>query len=180
MVVIMVALAACGSKDPANELANEARCKEATLKLEALWSAEVPGTDFSSHRAREREIEHCMGKYTNAVVDCMVVATSVDGAHACYTPRGSHPKSDGAVRAKLLVKKLAFEAYPMWARDHADLACPAAPSDLAKYIDTLDDPWGHPLRIYCGANLPPGARGFAAASAGPDGAFDTADDIKSW
>ena len=34
--------------------------------------------------------------------------------------------------------------------------------------------------MFCGPNLPAGARGLAIQSAGPDHAFDTADDVKSW
>jgi hypothetical protein len=34
--------------------------------------------------------------------------------------------------------------------------------------------------MFCGANLPKGAKGLAIQSAGPDGKLDTKDDIKSW
>jgi hypothetical protein len=79
--------------------------------------------------------------------------------------------------AKLAVEKLAFEEYPMWARDHPELACPASIDDLAK---GAKDAWGNPYKMFCGANLPPGARGLAILSFGPDGKEGTPDDIKSW
>jgi hypothetical protein len=42
------------------------------------------------------------------------------------------------------------------------------------------DPWGHPYRMACGANLPPGAKYIAVWSVGPDGQTGTADDVTSW
>ena len=88
---------------------------------------------------------------------------------------------DDSTRAKHAVQKYAFEAYPAWATQHPDQACPATLAELAPYTDVKQvDPWGHPYKVMCGASLPPDVRGLAAASAGPDGVFDTADDIHSW
>jgi len=81
--------------------------------------------------------------------------------------------------AKRTVRKLATESYPKWATTNPNKACPAK-------IDELDggaepDPWGHPYKMFCGADLPPGVRtGFAILSFGPDGKKGTPDDIKSW
>ena len=100
---------------------------------------------------------------------------------ACGSKAADDPKAID--QASLLVKKLAFEAYPTWAMKHPEAACPKSAAELAESFEdkSLKDPWGHEVRTFCGASLPKGARGgFAAASAGPDGAFDTADDIKSW
>jgi hypothetical protein len=85
-------------------------------------------------------------------------------------------------RAELLTKKLAFEGYPMWAAAHADKECPAKLADLLEYVNEKDakDPFGTELKMFCGANLPKGVRGLGIQSAGPDGKFDTADDIHSW
>jgi hypothetical protein len=87
-----------------------------------------------------------------------------------------------ATEAKMFVKKLAFEAYPQWATEHPDKACPAKLADLLEFTDHKDikDPWKHDLKMFCGANLPKGAKGLAIQSAGPDGKLDTKDDIKSW
>jgi hypothetical protein len=90
--------------------------------------------------------------------------------------------TDSAAIAKRAVENYAFEAYPMWAAAHPDTACPATLAELREYTSNKDDndPWGHPYKMMCGASLPMGAHGLAIASAGPDGAFDTADDIRSW
>jgi hypothetical protein len=84
--------------------------------------------------------------------------------------------------AKILVQKFAFEAYPQWSAAHPDKACPAKLADLVEYTDRKDikDPWKHDLKMFCGKDLPKGAKGLAVQSAGPDGKFDTADDLKSW
>ncbi len=84
--------------------------------------------------------------------------------------------------AQLGVKKLAFEAYPTWAAAHADKACPDTIDELVTYVtpDSAKDPWGNAYKMQCGSSLPPGARGIAVWSLGPDGKDATADDIKSW
>jgi hypothetical protein len=43
-----------------------------------------------------------------------------------------------------------------------------------------NDSWGRPIKMLCGANLPPGAKGIAVISAGEDGKDGTEDDLKSW
>lgn len=93
--------------------------------------------------------------------------------------RGCLPKADVA---RATVTKYAGEAFPLWAMDHADRACPATLTELARQVAIRDerDPWGHPYRMYCGATLPPGALGIGIASDGPDGMDWTADDVKSW
>jgi hypothetical protein len=80
--------------------------------------------------------------------------------------------------AKLHVKKLNFESYPMWASKTPDKACPASIGDLEG--GAAKDPWGNPYKMLCGPNAPAGAHGFAVLSFGPDGIEGTPDDIKSW
>lgn len=89
------------------------------------------------------------------------------------------PKVD---ETKVVAQKLAFEAYPQWAMAHPDKACPAKLGELLEYIDRKDikDAWKHDFKMFCGANLPKGVKGFAVQSAGADGKLDTKDDIKSW
>ena len=83
---------------------------------------------------------------------------------------------------KVKLKKYAYEAYPSWSAAHPDKACPGNITDLNEYMNENDanDPWGRPLKMLCGANLPAGARGLAVMSIGEDGKEGTEDDIKSW
>jgi len=83
---------------------------------------------------------------------------------------------------QLTVKKYAYEAYPSWSQAHPEKACPAKLVELNEYMNERDakDPWGNDYVMYCGANMPPGAKGLAVSSNGPDGKPGTDDDIKSW
>jgi hypothetical protein len=110
------------------------------------------------------------------------VAVSLVASGGCKQTSERGTVAEGNL-AKMTVQKIAFEAYPQWAATHPDKACPASIDDLKDALGSetsLTDPWGHPYKMLCGANLPKGARGFAVSSAGPDGADGTADDIKSW
>jgi len=85
--------------------------------------------------------------------------------------------------AQLTVKKYAFEAFGEWSQAHPDKACPDKLEDLTQYMDSKDvkDPWGNPYKMFCGQNLPAGAKGgLAVMSAGEDGKEGTEDDVKSW
>jgi general secretion pathway protein G len=85
--------------------------------------------------------------------------------------------------AGLTVKKYAYEAFGEWSQAHPDKACPEKLEDLSQYMDSKDvkDPWGNPYKMFCGQNLPAGAKGgLAVMSSGPDGKDGTEDDIKSW
>ena len=84
--------------------------------------------------------------------------------------------------ARLTVHKFADEAFPMWTRNHSDKGCPDKLEDLSEYMDKKDtkDPWGNPYKMFCGQNLPAGAKGLAVMSAGEDGKEGTPDDVKSW
>ena len=83
---------------------------------------------------------------------------------------------------QVIVKKLAFEAYPQWAAANPTKACPDSLDPLLEYMNEQKtvDAWGRPLQMYCGANLPAGAKGLAVTSSGPDGVAGNTDDIKSW
>ena len=83
---------------------------------------------------------------------------------------------------KMKLKQYAFEAYPSWSAAHPDKACPEKLADLNEYMNNNDsnDSWGRPLKMLCGTNLPPGAKGIAVMSSGDDGKDGTADDLKSW
>jgi hypothetical protein len=82
------------------------------------------------------------------------------------------------------------ERFRVWSMDHPGETCPTSLDELAaawrppkgmRNTGTADR-WGHPLRWWCGDDRPPEAPrwGLAVASAGPDGRFDTADDLVSW
>ena len=90
---------------------------------------------------------------------------------------------DPKALALLTVKKLAYEAFGEWSQSHPDKACPEKLEDLTGYLHlaSTEDPWGQPYKMYCGQNLPAGAKGgLAVLSTGPDGRAGTDDDIKSW
>jgi prepilin-type N-terminal cleavage/methylation domain-containing protein len=85
--------------------------------------------------------------------------------------------------AQLTVKKYAFEAFGEWSQAHPDKACPDKLEDLTQYMDSKDvkDPWGTPYKMFCGQNMPAGAKGgLAVMSAGEDTKEGTEDDVKSW
>ena len=83
---------------------------------------------------------------------------------------------------KIKLKKYAYEAYPSWSAAHPDKSCPEKLADLNEYMNNEDsnDSWGHPLRMLCGQNMPPGAKGIAIVSLGEDGKEGSPDDLKSW
>jgi general secretion pathway protein G len=84
--------------------------------------------------------------------------------------------------AHATVEKYAYEAYPSWAQAHPDKQCPSSLADLNEFMNnnSINDPWGHPFKMLCGANLPPGAKGIAVYSDGEDGKEGTCDDVQSW
>ena len=85
--------------------------------------------------------------------------------------------------AQLTVKKYAYEAFGEWSQAHPDKQCPDKLEDLSQYMDSKDtkDPWGNPYKMFCGQNLPAGAKGgLAVMSSGEDGKDGTEDDVKSW
>jgi hypothetical protein len=89
---------------------------------------------------------------------------------------------DFRAATKSIVQQYAFEAFPQWAATHPDRMCPDKLADLIEFINNGDgnDAWGRPLKMMCGAILPPGAKGIAVMSNGEDGKEGTKDDIKSW
>jgi general secretion pathway protein G len=84
---------------------------------------------------------------------------------------------------KSMVQRLATESYARWSMDNSGKSCPSDVAEVAKYSNDKEgkDPWGHPMIVLCGENLPEGVTGgFGVVSMGPDGKLDTKDDIKSW
>jgi hypothetical protein len=83
---------------------------------------------------------------------------------------------------ELLVERYAAEFYPTWARSHPSQECPESLEAIATDVGAPPpvDAWNHPLVMYCGKDVPTGARGFAVRSPGPDGTLGNDDDVKSW
>lgn len=73
------------------------------------------------------------------------------------------------------------QALVHWQADNATASCPADAATLASenyLVHAPRDAWGHPLHFDC-----PGQHnrdGADVSSAGPDGVFGTADDLRSW
>jgi general secretion pathway protein G len=80
------------------------------------------------------------------------------------------------------LKMCAYQAYPSWTASHPDSDCPASLADLTPYLNNedLNDAWGTPLTMVCGAKAPAQARGFGVISAGEDHQPGTPDDLHSW
>ncbi|MEZ4368306.1 MAG: prepilin-type N-terminal cleavage/methylation domain-containing protein [Kofleriaceae bacterium] len=104
-------------------------------------------------------------------------------------PRVMEMFSDSKVdTAKMAVRKLSSEGYAYWSRKNPSKSCPESVESLGEEIDMkadkekkqLLDAWGNRYVMMCGQSLPPGARGLAILSLGPDGKQGTDDDIRSW
>jgi hypothetical protein len=97
-------------------------------------------------------------------------------APAVYAMTEDEPRPSADITTEI-VRRYAFEAFPLWAMDHQNRACPDSLAELSPFISrthALDD-WGNPLELRCGN----GYRGAYIRSAGADGRFETADDITS-
>jgi hypothetical protein len=83
---------------------------------------------------------------------------------------------------ELLVERYAAEIYPSWAVRHPSQECPASLEAMGADVGAPPpvDAWNRPLVMYCGKDLPNGARGLAVRSPGPDGTLGNDDDVKSW
>lgn len=83
---------------------------------------------------------------------------------------------------KLKMSTYATVAFPLWKAAHPGKSCPGSISELKEYLagTELDDLWGRPVKMLCGANLPAEATGIAFLSRGEDGEEGTSDDVKSW
>jgi hypothetical protein len=121
------------------------------------------------------------------VVVVVVVVVAVWAVRVVLKVRSDTRKLDkfGLQLLGLKLEKYVDEVYPRWASAHPNKACPESMSDLGpdspvSEIEGINDIWGRPLKLLCGANLPPGAKGIGVLSFGEDGKEGTEDDIKSW
>lgn len=88
------------------------------------------------------------------------------------TPFGDDPWSITSIK----MASIANSAYVHWTMATGEV-CPDALSDLEKYRNSRStrDAWGGELLMLCDDGL---GEGISLASAGPDGAFGSEDDIE--
>jgi hypothetical protein len=208
--VAIALLAACGAPaskpapappqktQPTSTCADVERSLAITVTALAASGGHPLGPDERDELARFLHdlAKHCTDDaWSRASVECFATAKTAEAFDGCLhglTPpqRASLDKMQKlqgrtlppSELAKHEVQQYAFEAYPQWAVANPSKACPASIAELNEYTTRKDDldPWGHPYKLMCGPTLPPGAKGVAVASAGPDGQFDTGDDVRSW
>jgi hypothetical protein len=88
-------------------------------------------------------------------------------------PKPAEPAKPDPTSVATTQLEAALDALARWASTHAGAPCPTPDAlGLAK------DPWAHPLRVTC--TQQPADQLAGVTSAGPDGAFGTADDVVSW
>ncbi|TMQ11842.1 MAG: prepilin-type N-terminal cleavage/methylation domain-containing protein [Deltaproteobacteria bacterium] len=106
-----------------------------------------------------------------------LVMTLLVGPKVLNALRDSRSKT-----TKIKLNQYANEAFPQWAAAHPDKGCPDKLTDLNDFMNSNDanDAWGRPIKMMCGASLPPGVKGLATLSMGEDGKEGTEDDVKSW
>ncbi|HTR54138.1 MAG TPA: hypothetical protein VMJ10_25775 [Kofleriaceae bacterium] len=75
------------------------------------------------------------------------------------------------------VDLIAFRMVPAWFDSHPGSSCSDA---VAAFVsDGRRDAWGHPYRFRCARRTTGAGERVLVRSAGPDGTFDTDDDISS-
>jgi hypothetical protein len=99
--------------------------------------------------------------------------------NAAVVERPSARAENKLVFTQIKAQKYVEEAYPAWLKAHPGKDCPRKLIELNEYMDDKDvnDAWGRPMRMTCGADLPSGAKGFKVVSYGRDGERSE-DDIK--
>jgi hypothetical protein len=194
LLVVVLAIG-CGAPTPAPArapvaAAPQVTCKQAIDHIAALASHDATENE-RAHMREESDnlVKHCLADgWTDATIKCLNGAATTEASEQCAgmltqaQAQALKVPDDPKRVATLAAKVYAFEAYPQWAMQHPDKACPGALAELREFtsFESDLDPWGHPYRLMCGPSLPPGAKGVAIQSAGPDGQLDTADDVRSW
>lgn len=104
-----------------------------------------------------------------------LVVFFVVGPH--MVPRHPASKVD---RAKLLLRKLAYETFPQWKSHHPDKMCPDKVEELTQLMGReATDPWGRPILMLCSRHVIGGAKPIALFSLGEDGQLGTDDDVST-
>ncbi len=191
LFVAVLAIGCGGSPTPAPTPAPpQLSCKQAIDHIAALATTQASESERTRiHDESDSLVKHCVADgWTDATLKCLHDAASTEASEQCAgmltqaQTQAMRVADDPNRVAALAAKTYAFEAFPQWAVQHPDKACPGALAELREFtsFDSDLDPWGHPYRMMCGSSLPPTAKGIAIQSAGPDGQFDTADDVQSW
>lgn len=115
-----------------------------------------------------------MNKRTRVILLATLIIVVVAGTAALilFGPKGFTRVADDQMQRSaemgVLTVKMAVDAH--WLGEGS---LPARLADLTSLTPAdLRDPWGHDLRY-----TPTGPKAYTLCSAGPDGAFDTADDL---
>jgi hypothetical protein len=88
----------------------------------------------------------------------------------------SRTQPSRATAAQQLVHHLAFERYVEWHAEFPTLRCPPRLGELG---GAVLDPWGHAMHYTCDHRLMHERADIVVMSAGEDGVFGTADDLRS-
>lgn len=91
-------------------------------------------------------------------------------ANAAPAERPSARAETKFVVTQMKAQKYVEEAYPAWRNAHPGKECPVQLIELNEYMEDKDvnDAWGRPMRMQCGAGLQPGKR-IKVISYGRDG-----------
>ena len=141
------------------------------MTQEPFTACEVP----MLYRPRMPRVRTVTGVFV-ATMGVLLIAGLVTGPRVGGHGSGGVLKTDVA---KMTAQKFAFEAYPQWAMENPEKACPTSLRDLDHYMDRYmdkaarEDPWGHEYLFTCS-----GGRLYVV-SLGEDGKASTADDIWS-
>jgi hypothetical protein len=102
----------------------------------------------------------------------LLIGATVVGIGLWLSP--THPPL--TQRAEQLVDHLAFQRYTEW---HAEFPRQRCPHRLGELGGAVLDPWGHAMHYTCDRRLMRRPAGIVVMSAGEDGVFGTADDLRS-
>ncbi len=143
----------------------------------------VPDTTISGASGISVAPARSSGRRTAFVLGALVVvgggiawvATREHGREPAAPPVGSAGASAPVVEPpNAAPMKTVLASFAMWARAHPGAPCP----EIADLGPAVVDAWGHAMRLTCADQ--PRKQMVGAISAGPDGAFDTRDDVTSW
>ena len=113
-----------------------------------------------------RTVRHIVAALAAAGALVLLVAATARVAHG----------NDSSAEARAQVRRIARAVTHYQAEN---VGCPDSLEVVYRehYVDGRRlDPWGRELLFHCGAS----ARSMEVRSAGPDGLFGTADDVRSW